>query len=81
MVPGTVVTDVGAEKRLDVSQLGRGGRGSPKAEVSDKPLPVRPDVVVLDVFGENAGEKQEFTGWEARKLGHDDLAVVPIWEC
>ena len=43
-----------------------------------EPLPVGPDVVVLDVFGEDAGEKGEFGGGECWNLGHNYLAMVPM---
>ena len=50
MVPGGVVADVLAEEGLDGGEL---GGGVEEGEVSDEPLPVGPDVVVLGVEGED----------------------------
>ena len=43
----------------------------------DEPLSVRPDVVVLDVFGKHATQEGEFGGGEGRNLRHDRLSVMP----
>ena len=40
-------------------------------------MPVGPDVVVLCVFGEHAGEEGEFAGGHGGDVGHYYLAVVP----
>lgn len=59
MVPRAVVADVGGKERFDVREF-----RVPKGEVADEPLAVGPDVVVLGVFGEHAGEEGEFGGGE-----------------
>ena len=40
-------------------------------------MPVGPNVVVLCIFGEHAGEEGEFAGGHGGDVGHYYLAVVP----
>ena len=77
VVPGAVVAEVDEEEVFDEGELRGGGGGGPQGEVGDEPLPVGPDVVVLGVFGEHAGEEGELVGWQGGELRHDGLAVVP----
>ena len=79
VIPGAVVANVDEEEVFHEVEL-RGGRGGgPEGEVGDEPLPVGPDVVVLGVFGEHAAEEGELVRWKEGELGHDGLAVVPVW--
>lgn len=66
VVPGAVVADVGREEGLDVREFS----GVPEGEVPDEPLPIRPDMVVLCIFGKHAGEEGEFRRWEGVEAGH-----------
>ena len=45
--------------------------------MSDEPLAVGPNVIILDIFGEHAGEEIGFGGRHGGDMGHDHLAVVP----
>ena len=73
VVPGAVIADVGAQHGFRVGEL-----AVPEGEVPYEPLSVGPDVVVLGVFGEHAGEEGEFAGGKSGDRGHDYLAVVPM---
>lgn len=72
MVPCAVVADVGGEERFDVREF-----GVPEREVADEPLAVGPDVVILGVFREHAGEEREFGGRERGEMAHECLTVMP----
>ena len=51
--------------------------GVPEGEVPHEPLPIRPDMVILGVFREHAGEKRDFSRRHRRDMSHYHLAMVP----
>lgn len=73
MVPSAVVTDVGPQESFHVRKF-----GVPEGEVSYEPLPIRPNMVILGVFGKRTSEEGDFGWGKGGDAGHDSLAVVPV---
>lgn len=73
MVPGGVIPDIEGEEGVYEGEF-----GLPEGEVADEPLPVRPDVVILEVFFEHGAEEGDFVLRQFVDMGHEGLAVVPV---
>ena len=43
----------------------------------DQPLAIRPDVVILGIFGEHAGEERKLRVGHRVNMRHDSIAVMP----
>jgi hypothetical protein len=77
MVPGGVVPDVRFQERLHILDL---ARIIPELEMSDEPVAVCPDVIILGVLGKHLHQKVLLSGrksWEMSPRRHENLAVVP----